>query len=136
MTDFPLSLTLRAYELHAKQQDVEAVRCLQTALKLEPGLAAAMYLKGLIALAHGNYELGLPLFELRNARTDVCPPALKYRNIKRWDGKPTKQRVLIWAEEWLGGSGWMLRFMPKGRGGWSNLTLGVPAGVGGVLCSN
>jgi hypothetical protein len=127
--DIPTSLTVRAYALHAEQRDEEAVNCLRHVLNLEPKMVAALYLKGLIALSHGYYDVGFRLFELRNTRLDVGPAARKYRNSPRWDGKPTSQRLLIWSEEGLGDAVQMLRFLPEVRRLCPNVTLEVPASM-------
>jgi len=69
--DLPMSLATRAYFLHQEQRDDEALRCLRHALKLEPTLTGALYLMGDILLAHGDYEHGWPLYELRHQRKNA-----------------------------------------------------------------
>lgn len=122
-----MALTERAYKLHAEQRDVEAINCLKSALAIEPTLIPALYLKGIIALTHRQYDAGFTLFDLRNARHGVCQSALKYREWPQWDGKRTVDRVVIWAEDWLGDAVQMLRYLPAVKQLCPDFILDVPA---------
>jgi hypothetical protein len=121
--DLPLAFTTRAYWLHAEQRDAEALRLVDAALKAEPGLTGALYLRGVIALAHGDYEHGLPLHELRLQRLG----AMRYPARKLWDGKPTRASVRLWAEQGYGDTLMMLRYLPLVRKRCPNLSVEVQA---------
>ncbi len=123
--DLPMSLATRAYDLHAEQRDDEATRCINQALALEPELVGALYLKGEIARAHGDYVTGWPLYELRHYMKNAAAFGSRYRNRPMWDGKPTCARVLIWAEQGFGDCIQMLRFVREVRRRCPNVVLEV-----------
>jgi hypothetical protein len=114
---------MRAYNLHAEQRDQEAMNCLNSALAMEPTLTGALFLKGIIALSHGDYRTGLPLFELRHQRIDAGKYGSRYQDRPMWDGRRTIHNVLLWADEGLGDSVMMLRFVPEVRKRCRNLQI-------------
>jgi len=124
--DQPMSLAMRAYHLHTQQRDVEAAHCLNAALNLEPTLVGALFLKAIIALAHGEYEDGWPLYELRHFQKEASKWGSRYRSKPMWDGKPTARSVLIWAEQGFGDTMMMLRFIPEVRRRCPNIIIEVP----------
>ncbi len=125
LVDFPMALTTRAYHLHAEQRDIEALRCLEQALTLEPDLVPAQFMAGEIARAHGDYAHGWPFYELRHALINAEAFGSRYLNRPMWDGKPTAARVLIWAEQGFGDTIQMLRFIPEVRRRCPNMVLEV-----------
>ena len=62
-----------------------------------------------------DYSTGLPLLELRHQRIDAGRYGSRYQDRPMWDGKPTMQRLLVWADEGLGDSVMMLRFLPEAK---------------------
>ncbi len=113
MTDLPMELLKEANALHAEQRDKEALGKIDEALKLESDLTYAFFLKGLIALAHGAFEVGWPAFELRHFRHDIHPFTVRHLKKPMWDGQFTTDRVLIWGAEGLGDTVQMLRFLDE-----------------------
>lgn len=111
MADLNTALTVKAYVLYSQQKDNESRNCLRAALANEPDRIAALFLRGLIELTQGRD--GWQLFDLRHTKFNACDNVKLYQHVPRWDGKPTKQRVIIWAEDWLGDVVQMLRYMPE-----------------------
>ncbi len=110
-SDIPMGYAMRAHALHAEQRDKEAMACLDHALSLEPTFTGALFQKGIILLSHGDYEKGCPLFELRHQRNDAPLAGVRYQDKLKWDGGPTDKRLILWAEEGLGDTVQMLRYV-------------------------
>lgn len=123
--DVPMALARRANELHSEQRDDEAMECLDKALRIEPDFIGAQFQKGVIALSHGDYKTGWPLFELRRQRTDASLSGVRYQEYPAWNGEPTDKRVVLWAEEGLGDTIQMLRYVPAAIEKCPNLVLEV-----------
>src|SRR5437764_11756136 len=102
----------RALALLNEQRDAVAMRVVNHALKLEPNLVFASYLKGNIALAQGDFATGLPLQELRYQCRGAQAYNARYKARMPWDGEPTRARVLLWGEQGYGDMIQMLRFVP------------------------
>ncbi len=134
--DVPMALARRAYDLHAQQRDEEAMECLESALRIEPSFMGAMFQKGIIALSHGDYETGWPLFELRRSRDDAALSGVRYQERLAWDGKPTDKRVILWSEEGLGDTIQMLRYVPGIHQKCKNLILEVQPSLVDLCKSN
>lgn len=125
INDIPMGLARRANALHAEQRDDEALVCLDNALRIEPGFTGALFQKGIIAMSHGDYATGWPLFELRHLRNDAALSGVRYQDRPKWNGEPTSRRLMLWAEEGLGDTIQMLRFVRSHRLKCPNLVLEV-----------
>ncbi len=117
-------LTLNAYYLHAEQRDDDALALLDAVLKREPNYTFALIMRGIIALAHGDYDTGWPLFELLSHRTDARQFGMdRYPDLPMWDGKPTSKRLFLWASMGRGDMMMMFRFLPRIRSRAPNMVL-------------
>ncbi len=114
-SDIPMRFAMKAYELHAEQRDEEALRLLDAALKLEPEFAGALFLKGIIALSHGDFKTGWSLYEYRNNKINSTKWDVKCKDRMQWKGKPTTQRLYLWTEQGHGDTIQMLRYVPYVR---------------------
>lgn len=112
MVDLPMYFASQALARYNEQRDEEAMRLVDHALRLEPSLAFANYLKGIIAVARGDFETGLPLQEWRYRCPGTQAFVAPYRSRQQWDGKPTLAKVLLWPEQGYGDAIQMLRFLP------------------------
>ena len=79
----------------------EALAGYETAISLKPSLALARYNKSLLDLRRHDFAAG---FELYLSRWEAAKQGDKGPHIAlpRWDGRPCKGEVLLWAEQGLG----------------------------------
>jgi len=93
----------------------------RTALRIDPSRAVTRFNLSTTLLMLGNYEEGFELYESRFGafpRPRTPSPVLNERLHARrsWQGEPlVTRRLLIWAEQGLGDSIMMLRYLPHLR---------------------
>ncbi len=88
----------------------EAVRAYREVLATQPDYPLARLNHGLLALLHGDFAQGWPLYE---ARWDVFPDSRRSFAQPPWDGSaPEGKRILIHAEQGFGDSIQFARFVP------------------------
>jgi len=110
--DLPMKYAMMAHHAYENHDDDLAWNMVNTSLELEPTLAGALFLKGVIALARGDYKTGWPLFEYRCARKDARNWGHRYTDRPMWGGDVNRPcRLLLWAEEGYGDTIQMLRFV-------------------------
>ena len=114
-TDTAMAYALRAHELHEEQRDLEAMRLVDAALGIDPDLTGTLLLKGLIALRHGDYATGLPLYEYRDHRINASTAGMNRYRDRQWMGAPSPDRLLLWGEQGYGDTIMMLRYVPYVR---------------------
>ena len=103
--DDPYTLAVAAYHLYSDQQSRPALRLLDRCLTIAPEYIKAKILKGAIHLSRGEYEVGWPLFDMKNVWHQYGG--------KQWDGTPTEERLLIWDNEGFGDYIMNMRFLPR-----------------------
>lgn len=111
MTDLALNFAMRAYGLAREHRDEEALRLIDAALAVDPALNGARFLKGVIALAHGDYETGWPLYEYRETMINASSLGIARYKGNQWRGAPTNRRLLLWAEQGYGDNLMMARYV-------------------------
>ncbi|MDR2212149.1 MAG: tetratricopeptide repeat-containing glycosyltransferase family protein [Pseudomonadales bacterium] len=102
----------------------EALAAHERAIALNPRNALALYSKALIQLLFGNYTHGFALYEWR-LRGGI-PRKFREFTQPRWHGEITDQIVLLHAEQGLGDSIQMLRYLPLVKARAPQLVLDVP----------
>jgi tetratricopeptide (TPR) repeat protein len=91
----------------------------RAALRLDPRHPSTRFNLATTLLIRGQYEEGFRLYESRfdafPARYPRSTPlARKLQSLPRWRGQPLpSQRLLVWAEQGLGDTVMMLRYLPE-----------------------
>lgn len=101
--------------------DIDAAEsCYRKALAIEPSMPEARLNLGLSKLLRGDYAAGLPLYEARLELTDSGGDPhnllVELRDVARWRGGSLQgKRLLVWAEQGLGDSIMMMRYLRATR---------------------
>lgn len=105
------------FALQEKGNPGEAIACYRKALALKPDYAKAKWNLSLVLLLLGNYAEGFSLYENRfSGATEMsaCKTRLdQLAGIPLWQGESLHGKsILAWAEQGLGDSLMMLRYLP------------------------
>lgn len=110
--DEPEYLARRAYILSAANRSEEAIAAYDRVLALKPADAASVYAKCDLLLGGGDFERGLPLYEIRHQlhpRLAPVSPAPLWRGDTSIDGKV----ILVQGEQGFGDLFQFSRFVPE-----------------------
>jgi Tfp pilus assembly protein PilF len=116
----------RGGALHSLGRHAEAVECFDRASTLDPRVPAPQYSKGMTLLRFGDYEKGLALYELR-WQPGAVPREVRQFTQPPWRGEIiTDKTLLLHAEQGLGDSLQMLRYLPLVKTKAAHVILDLP----------
>jgi Flp pilus assembly protein TadD len=111
----------------------EALESYNRAIALDPRAPAPQYDKGMVLLQLGDYEHGLELYEWR-WRPGAVPRAVRRLTQPQWRGEIiTDKTLLLHAEQGLGDSIQMLRYLPLVKTKATHIILELPKALHAVL---
>lgn len=129
----PEALARRAYILSAAGRAAEALEAYELALKQAPNDAATIYAKCDLLLGGGDFERGLPLYEVRHK---VHRPFAPVSSSPVWNGEPLDGRtILVQGEQGFGDLFQFCRFVPELAARGAKVVLQERAQTRGLMAS-
>lgn len=111
---YPNDLTARLLIAHysnlMQRSEFAREMCTQNLIS-DPHHLGSRAVRGFLDLQAGNWKDGWPAYELRYQQKDTAQFGYRPHDVPHWDGEPTEEPVLIWAEQGFGDSIMFGRFM-------------------------
>jgi FkbM family methyltransferase len=112
---FPDNLGVKlivAHYLNLMGRNEESAAKIKEILAVDPDHVPTLAIEGLHMLQAGNYKEGWQRYELRYKQKNTAHFGgnRDHRDIPQWDGQPTDEPILIWAEQGFGDTIMFSRF--------------------------
>lgn len=95
------------------QYTEQARDLLEENLRRDPNHIASKHIRGHLELQAGNWREGFAAYELRYLQPNSRGFGARPHAAPKWDGEPTDQVVLLWAEQGFGDSIMFARFLKE-----------------------